>query len=53
MRIGSGHERGDIYYLDDRVTPMGLVAGQPHPVLLWYWHLRFNLLFLLSHLCLL
>jgi len=35
-RIGSGHERGDIYYLDDRVTPTGLVAGQPDPVLLWH-----------------
>jgi len=28
-RIGSRHERGGIYYLDDRVTPTGLVAGQP------------------------
>jgi len=37
--IGSGHERGDIYYLDDRVTPTGLVAGQPDLVLLWHWRL--------------
>ena len=36
-RIGSGHERGGIYYLDDRVTFTGLVAGQPDLVLLWYW----------------
>ena len=35
-RIGSGHERGGIYYLNDRVTPTGLVAGQPDPVLLWH-----------------
>ena len=38
-RIGSGHERGGIYYLDDRVTPTDLVAGQPDPVLLWHWRL--------------
>jgi len=25
-RIGSGRERGDMYYLDDRVTPIVLVA---------------------------
>ena len=30
-RIGSGHERGGIYYLDDRVTPTGLVADKPDP----------------------
>ena len=56
--IGSGHQRGK-YYLDDRVTPTGLVAGQPDPVLLWHWRLghpslqRSGLLFLLSHLSLL
>jgi len=33
-KIGLGRERGDIYYLDDRVTLTGLVAGQPDPVLL-------------------
>jgi len=38
-RIGSGHERGGIYYLDDRVTPTGLIAGQPDLVLLWHWRL--------------
>ena len=38
-RIGSGHERGDIYYLDDRVNPTGLVISQPDPVLLRHWHL--------------
>ena len=38
-RIGSGHERGGIYYLDDRVTPTGLVAGHPNPVILWHWRL--------------
>jgi len=31
--IGSAHEREDIYYLDDRVIPMGLIAGQPNPIL--------------------
>jgi len=40
-RIGSGHERGGIYYLDDRVTPTGLVAGQPDPILLWHWRLGY------------
>ena len=38
-KIGSGHQRGGIYYLDDRVTHTGLVAGQPYPVLLWHWRL--------------
>jgi len=38
-RIGSEHERGGIYYLDDRVTPTGLVAGQPDLVLFWHWRL--------------
>ena len=38
-RIDSGHERGGIYYLNDRVTPTSLVAGQPDPVLLWHWRL--------------
>ena len=37
--IGSGHEREGIYYLEDRVTPTGLVAGQSDPVLLWHWRL--------------
>ena len=26
--IGLGHERGGIYYLDDRMTPTGLVVRQ-------------------------
>jgi len=26
-------------YLDDRVTPTGLVAGQLDPALLWHWRL--------------
>ena len=38
-RIGSGHERRGIYYLDDRVSPTSLVADQPVPMLLWHWHL--------------
>ena len=29
----------EIYYLDDRVTPTGLVAGQSDLVLLWHWRL--------------
>ena len=33
-RIGSGHERGGMYYLDDEVSPTSLVAGQPDHVLL-------------------
>jgi len=33
-RIGSGRERECMYYLDDRVSPIGLVAGQPDPILL-------------------
>jgi len=40
-RIGSGHEREGIYYLDDRVTSMGLVAGQSDLVLLWHWRLSY------------
>ena len=38
-RIGSGHEQEGIYYLDDRVTPTGLVADQSDPMLLWRWRL--------------
>ena len=38
-RIGLGHERGHIYYLDDRVTPTGLIADQPNQVLLLHWRL--------------
>jgi len=38
-RIDLGHERGGIYYLDDRVTPTGLVSDQPDTVLLWRWRL--------------
>jgi len=38
-KIGSGHERGGTYYLDDQVTLIGLVADQPDPVLLWHWRL--------------
>jgi len=34
-----GMKRESIYYLDNRVTPTGLVAGQPDPVLLWCWRL--------------
>ena len=37
--IGLGHELGDIYYLDDRMGPAGLVAGQHDPDLLWHWRL--------------
>jgi len=37
--IGSEHEQGGIYYLDDRVTPTGLVGGQFDPVLLRHWRL--------------
>ena len=37
--IGLGHERGGIYYLNDRVTPSGFVADQPDPVLRWHWRL--------------
>ena len=33
-RIGSGHERGGMYYLDDQVTLTGLVEDQPDLVLL-------------------
>jgi len=33
-RIGSEHKREGIYCLDDRVTPTGLVTGQPGPVVL-------------------
>ena len=33
-RIGSRHERGGMYYLDDRVSPTSLVADQPDPILL-------------------
>jgi len=29
----------EAYYLDDRVTPTGWVAGQPDPILLWHWRL--------------
>jgi len=28
-----------MYYLDDRVTPTGLVADEPDPVLLWHGRL--------------
>jgi len=28
-----------MYYLDDGVSPTGLVAGQPDPILLWHWRL--------------
>ena len=38
-RIGSGHERGDMYYLDDGVSPTGLVADQPDPIRPWHWRL--------------
>ena len=34
--IGPENERGGIYYLDDRVTHMGLVASQSDPILLWH-----------------
>jgi len=33
-RIDSRHERGGMYYLDDGVSPTGLVADQPDPILL-------------------
>ena len=29
--------RGDMHYLDDRVTSTSLVAGHSDPVLLWHW----------------
>ena len=38
--IGSGHKRGGIYYLDDRVTPTGFVIDQHDLVLLWHCCLR-------------
>ena len=38
-RIGSGHKRGGMYYLDDGVSPTGLVAGQPDPILLGHCRL--------------
>jgi len=38
-RIGSGHERGGMYYLDDRVTPNGLLAGQHDTAVLLHWRL--------------
>jgi len=31
-----GRERGSMYYLDDRVTPTGLVAYQSDLVLFWH-----------------
>ena len=34
-RIGSGRERGGIYYLDDSVSPISLVVDQPDPALIW------------------
>jgi len=37
MRIGSGHERRGMYYLDDRVTITSLVVG--NIALLWHWRL--------------
>ena len=58
-RIGSGHEQGGIYYLNDQVTPTCLVAGQPDPVYFGTgaWVIlrckSFGLLFLLSPLFLL
>ncbi|XP_020255709.1 uncharacterized protein LOC109832716 [Asparagus officinalis] len=36
MTIGSGHERGGMYYLDDSVPGAGLVAAQPDSTLLWH-----------------
>ena len=42
--IGSGRERGDMYYLDDSVSPISLVADQPDPTLLWHWCLGHPLL---------
>jgi len=38
-RIGSCRERGSMYYLDEGVSPTGLVVGQPDPILLWHWRL--------------
>jgi len=40
-RIGSGHEKGGMYYLDDGVSPTGLTASQPDPTLLWHWRLGY------------
>ena len=39
--IGLGNERGGIYYLDDRMTLTGLVAGHPDLILLWHWRLGY------------
>jgi len=36
-RIGSDRERAGMYYLDDGVSPTGLIAVQPDPILLWHW----------------
>ena len=33
-RIGSGHEREIMYYLDDKVSPIVLDTNQPDPILL-------------------
>ena len=41
-KIGSGHEQGGIYYLDDRVTLTGLIAGQHDSALLWHWRLGYS-----------
>ena len=33
------HERGGMYYWDDRINPTGLVADKPDPILFWHWRL--------------
>jgi len=38
-RIDLGHERGGMYYLDDKVSLTGLIADQPDPILPWHWRL--------------
>ena len=31
------HEKGDMFYLDNKVFPTGFIAGQPDPILLKHW----------------
>ena len=35
-RIHSGHERGGMYYLNDKVSPTDLFADEHDPILLWH-----------------
>jgi len=36
-RIGSSHEREGMYYLDNKVSSVGLIANQSDSILLWQW----------------